>query len=125
MIALLVTPTQCLACYSLLHTPCEWHISVRTRSPTRLQPKGTLGDLELTNPIGEVTCGNETVVMTKIDGRCKSFAKGRRSHLRKEQISLGVLKRLMQSMGRFSYEEVCSHVYGSLGVGAPARCMKA
>jgi hypothetical protein len=73
-----------------------------------LQTKGTHAELELTNPIGEVTCGDETVLMHKIDKRCRSFAKSRRTHLRKEQISLGVLKRLLQSMGRFSYEEVCS-----------------
>jgi hypothetical protein len=76
-----------------------------------LQAKGTVADLELTNPIGEVTCGETVVVMDKIDRRCRGFAKSRRTHLRKEQISLGVLKRLLQSMGRFSYEEVGSHVH--------------
>jgi len=78
---------------------------------TFLQPKGTLADLEVVQPIGEVKCGNATYLLDKIDKRCIVHAKSRRTHMRKEQISLGVLKRLLESIGRFSYEEVGSHVH--------------
>jgi len=93
---------------------------------TYLQAKGTLSGPEIVVHIRDVTyCGNETFVLEKIDKRCRSYAKSRRTHMRKEQISLGVLKRRLQSIGRFSYEEVGSHVDGSLSVRVPTRCVNA
>jgi len=71
-----------------------------------VQPNNEVEDVEVCESLGEVQCGSETALLVKLDEVCRMNAKKRTRHLRKEQVSQGVLKRLLLSLGRFSYEEV-------------------
>jgi hypothetical protein len=44
--------------------------------------------------------------MTDVDKTITRLARKRATHLRKEQLSQGVLNRVLQSLGRLVYEEV-------------------
>ena len=59
-------------------------------------------------PIGPVRNANgDEVKLDKLEKRQTSVARKRRKYLRKEQLSQGVLNRLLMSLGRLTYEEVC------------------
>jgi hypothetical protein len=49
---------------------------------------------------------DDEVLMSGLESSITTKARGRRSHLRKEQLSQGVLSHVLQSLGRIVYEEV-------------------
>lgn len=71
-----------------------------------LQPVAEWSELEVVAPLGTVTAVGQTVLLVQLDARNARFAKDRRNHLRKEQLSQGVLHRIIKSLGRLMFEEV-------------------
>ena len=66
------------------------------------------GTMEKVESLGTVGDRADEVLLVNLENMITSKARARRSHLRKEQISQGVLSRVLQSLGRLVYEEVCS-----------------
>ena len=76
-----------------------------------MQPKQEQQAQEVVNPIKMAKAGAIEILTVKLDARNNKCAKDRKNHLRKEQLSQGVLKRIIQSLGRLTFEEVqCAFV---------------
>jgi hypothetical protein len=71
--------------------------------------KGEEHTAESIEPIANVQmAGGKEFVMSQVGKAQTSLARKRKHHLRKEQLSQGVLKRLLQTLGRLTYDEVCA-----------------
>ena len=64
--------------------------------------------MEKMESLGSVGDREDEALLINLENMITSKARARRSHLRKEQISQGVLARVLLSIGRLVYEEVCS-----------------
>jgi len=64
--------------------------------------------MEKMETLGTVGNREDEKLLINLENMITSKARSRRSHLRKEQISQGVLARILLSQGRLVYEEVSS-----------------
>jgi hypothetical protein len=70
----------------------------------------SIGEIEVVESLGNETVGGKELVLAKLDTRCNHLARLRKTHLRKEQLSQGVLMRLLKVLGRLALEEVGTNV---------------
>jgi hypothetical protein len=74
----------------------------REQLPIHLEDAGTIGEVE--------TVPGQPILLPKLQQQLIKTAKLQKTHLRKEQISQGVLKPLLRSLGRIILEQVCACV---------------
>ena len=66
--------------------------------------------MEMAETIGEVMIpGEEPATLEKLQGLCSKEGRDRNTHLRKEQLSQGVLSAMLRTLGRYVLEQVPTH----------------
>jgi hypothetical protein len=79
----------------------------KTNEEIRYNPKDTANNVPESTPDLEKVMGPEgEVILAHVQKANLKVARSRLNHLRKEQLSQGVLNRILQTLGRFSIQEV-------------------